>query len=356
MPSLFDPLQAGDLSLKNRFVMAPLTRSRAGESRVPNALMADYYSQRAGAGLIVSEATAISKEGYGWKDAPGSYTPEMEKGWKNVTDAVHAKGGTMVLQLWHMGRLSHSGLTGMTPLAPSAIAAPAEHRSVHKPYEVPRAMTTEDIRRTVADFAAAGRFAIRAGFDGVEIHGANGYLIDVFLKDGTNKRTDRYGGTVDNRARFLIEVVEAVTKAVGAGRTGLRLSPDEVQYAADSDYVTTFKYVAQLLNPFNLAYLHVKEPSRDKDGTPRVPPATRAMRDVYKHAMFANEQYDAATAQAALDSGLADAVAFGQPFLANPDFVERTRLGAPLNKPVPETFYKGGAAGYTDYPFMDRAA
>ncbi len=356
MPSLFDPLQAGALSLKNRFVMAPLTRSRAGDSRVPNALMAEYYAQRAGAGLIVSEATAISKEGYGWKDAPGAYTPEMEKGWKAVTDAVHAQGGLIVLQLWHMGRLSHPDLQDRAlPLAPSAIAAPGEHRSVHKPYVVPRAMTTDDIARTVADFAAAAQLARRAGFDGVEIHGANGYLIDQFLKDGTNTRTDSYGGSVENRARFLIETVRAVANAIGADRTGLRLSPDDVQYAKDGDYIATFRRIAELLNPHNLAYLHVKEPSRDANGAPRTPPAARAMRDVYQHAMIVNEQYDAASAQAVLDSGLADAVAFGVPFLANPDYVERVKAKVPLNAPVPALFYKGGADGYTDYPFMPGA-
>jgi N-ethylmaleimide reductase len=359
MPSLFDPLSAGDLRLKNRIVMAPLTRGRAGPSRIPNDLMAAYYSQRASTGLIISEATAVSFEGYGWANAPAMYKDEMEKGWAAVTKAVHDKGGLMALQLWHMGRLSHPDfLDGALPLAPSPIAAEGSNRSLgpDKTYVIPREMTVDDIRRTVADFAAAAQRAMRAGFDAVEIHGANGYLIDAFLKDGTNTRTDQYGGSVDNRARFLLEVVEAVTRAVGAGKTGLRLSPDTVQSATDSNPVKTFARVAALLDPYNLAYLHVKEPSRDAQGQPRTPPAEKAMRGVYKGVMIVNEGYDGQTAQAALDSNLADAVAFGVPVLSNPDYVERVRTGAALNKPDQKHFYVGGAEGYTDYPFLKAEA
>jgi 2,4-dienoyl-CoA reductase-like NADH-dependent reductase (Old Yellow Enzyme family) len=359
MTSLFDPLQAGALNLKNRCVMAPLTRARAGESRLPNALMAEYYAQRAGAGLIISEATAISPEGYGWKDAPGAYTPDMEKGWKAVTDAVHAKGGLMVLQLWHMGRISHPDLLGgQLPVAPSAIAASGVNRSLgtDKTYVVPRPMTKDDIRRTVDDYVKATKLALRVGFDGVEIHGANGYLIDQFLKDGANKRDDEYGGSVENRARFLLEVVDAVTSIAGKDRTGLRLSPDNVQDCADSDPVGTFTRVAELLNPKGLAYLHIKEPSRDKGGQPVTPAATKSMRGVYKGMLIANEGYDGKTGQGALDSGLADAIAFGVPFLANPDFVERLKTGAPLNPPDQKHFYQGGAVGYTDYPTLKSQA
>lgn len=359
MTSLFDPLQAGALPLKNRCVMAPLTRARAGESRIPNALMAEYYAQRAGAGLIISEATAISPEGYGWKDAPGAYTPEMEKGWEAVTDAVHAKGGLMVLQLWHMGRISHPDfLGGELPLAPSAIAAAGANRSLSadKTYVVPRPMTKDDIKRTIDDYAKATQLALRAGFDGVEIHGANGYLIDQFLKDGLNKRNDEYGGSVDNRTRFLLEVIDAVTSVAGKDRTGLRLSPDNVQDCADSDPVGTFTRIAELLNAQSLAYLHVKEPSRDKDGHAITPSATLNMREVYEHTLFVNEGYDGKTGQAALDSGLADAIAFGVPFLANPDFVERLKTGAALNKPDQKHFYQGGAVGYTDYPTLKSQA
>ncbi len=357
MFTLFDPLQAGKLSLKNRCVMAPLTRGRAGESRVPNAMMANYYAQRAGAGLIVSEATAISETGYGWKDAPGLYTDAMEQGWAMVTKAVHDKGGLMVLQLWHMGRISHPDfLGGALPLAPSAVAAAGFARSLDKdkPYVTPRAMTEDDIARTIKDYVRATERALRAGFDGVEIHGANGYLIDQFLKDGSNKRADSYGGTIDNRARFLLQVVEAVAAVAGADRTGLRLSPDNVQDTADSDPESLFTRVAELLNPFGLAYLHVKEPSRMPDYTPRVPSVTLSMRGAYKGVLIVNEGYDQDTGQAALDSGLADAVAFGVPFLANPDLVERFRSGAPLNTPDSKTFYIGGAKGYTDYPVASK--
>lgn len=360
MTSLFDPLQAGALNLKNRCVMAPLTRARAGESRTPNALMAEYYAQRAGAGLIISEATAISPEGYGWKDAPGAYTPEMERGWKAVTDIVHAQGGLMVLQLWHMGRISHPDfLGGHLPVAPSAIAAAGANRSLSadKTYVVPRPMTKNDIKRTIDDYANAAELALSAGFDGVEIHGANGYLIDQFLKDGANRRDDEYGGDVENRARFLLEVIDAVTSVAGKDRTGLRLSPDSVQDCADSDPAGAFTRIAELLNPKGLAYLHIKEPSRDKNGYPVTPAATQSMRKVYKGIVFVNEGYDGKTGQAALDSGLADAVAFGVPFLANPDLVDRLKAGAPLNTPDRKHFYQGGAEGYTDYPlFREQAA
>lgn len=358
MPTLFDPLQAGDLYLRNRCVMAPLTRARAGDSRVPNDLMAEYYAQRAGAGMIITEATAISFEGYGWKGAPAAYTAEMERGWAKVTNDVHAKGGLIVLQLWHEGRLSHPKLlNGALPLAPSAIAAEGANRSLSKDdmYVVPKAMDQADIDRTIQDFAEAARFAIRAGFDGVEIHGANGYLIDQFLKNGSNTRTDQYGGSVDNRARFLLQVVEAVTQAVGAGRTGLRLSPDEVQSAADSDPEGTFVRVAELLAPYGLAYLHVKEPSKTMLGLHVTAKVAKAMRAVYPHVMILNEGYTGKTAQAALDAGLADAVAFGVPWIANPDYAERLRLDAPLNDPDQKTFYAPGPHGYTDYPFMPSA-
>ena len=357
MTSLFDPLQAGSLHLKNRIVMAPLTRGRAGESRIPNAMMAEYYAQRAGAGMVVAEATAICREGYGWVGAPAMYTDDMEEGWKQVTQAVHDAGGLIVLQLWHMGRMSHPDfMEGDLPFAPSAIAPPGQHRSLYKDYVTPRVMGLEDIKRTVDAFAHGARRAIRAGFDGVEIHGANGYLIDTFLKDSTNKREDDYGGSLENRARLLLEIVDAVTSEIGADRTGLRLSPDEVQGAVDSDYIASFTRYAELLNPANLAFLHIKEPSRDADKKPRVVPATESMRRVYDGVMILNEGYDRESAAAALKNDLGDAIAFGVPFLANPDLPERLRTGAPLNVPDMETFYKGGATGYTDYPFLRDAA
>ncbi len=354
MVSLFDPIQAGALKLKNRVWMAPLTRSRAGESRIANALMAEYYAQRAGAGLIVSEATAISLMGYGWLGAPGMYTDAQEQGWKLTTEAVHKAGGHIVLQLWHMGRLSHPDLLGgETPVSASAIAAEGEARSLEgkKPYVTPRPLSKAEIQSTVEDYAEAARRAIRAGFDGVEIHGANGYLIDQFLRDGSNTRTDEYGGSTANRARFLLEVVEAVTEAVGADRTGLRLSPmNGYQSMHDSDLEGTFVHAARELERFNLAFLHVRE-TANKPQT-----VTAAMRKVYKGVMAGNDAYDRARAEQILAEGLLDAVAFGVPFIANPDLVERLRLNAPLNPPDNTTFYKGGAKGYTDYPLLGKAA
>lgn len=354
MPSLFDPVNAGALSLKNRIWMAPLTRSRAGESRIPNSLMAEYYAQRASAGLIISEATAISAEGYGWKDAPGIYTAEQEKAWADVTKAVHEANGHIVSQLWHMGRLSHPDfLGGELPFAPSPIAAEGVHRSVEgkKPYVTPRAMTKGDIQRTIDDYQKAASRAMAAGFDGVEIHGANGYLIDQFLRDGSNVRSDEYGGSIKNRARFLIEVVEAVTAAIGSERTGLRLSPmNGYQSMLDSNLEGTFTYAAQELNKYDLAFLHVRETSNQ----PLV--ITAAMRKVYDGIMVGNDAYDFARAQKVLDEGLLDAVAFGVPFIANPDLVERFKAGAPLNQAQQESFYKGTVEGYTDYPFMEKVA
>lgn len=354
MPTLFDPIKAGALSLKNRIWMAPLTRSRAGSSRVANALMAEYYGQRASAGLIISEATAISPMGYGWKDAPGIYTDEQGEGWKAVTHAVHNKGGKIVLQLWHMGRLSHPDfLDGQLPVSASAIAAEGEHRSVEgkKPYVTPRPLTKDEIKLTIQDYVMAAQRAIRAGFDGVEIHGANGYLIDQFLRDGSNVRTDEYGGSVANRVRFLLEVTEAVTSAIGSDRTGLRLSPmNGYQSMNDSNLEGLFTHAAKELNRFHLAFLHVRETSNN----PLV--VTAAMRKVYEGVITGNDAYDFAKAQKALNDGILDAVAFGTPFIANPDLVERFAAQMPLNAPQVESFYKGGPAGYTDYPFVEKVA
>lgn len=350
MPSLFDPLQAGVFHLKNRVVMAPLTRGRAGESRLANDLMADYYAQRASAGLMISEATAISPEGYGWKDAPAMYTDGHQEAWKRVTDAVHKKEGLIVLQLWHMGRLSHSDLIGQTPVAPSAVKADGEHRSVHKPYEEPRALSREDIERIVVDFGKGAKRAIAAGFDGVEIHGANGYLLDQFLRDGSNKRDDDYGGPVENRVRFIKEVTQSVVAEAGASRTGIRLSSQNgVQSMYDSDPVKTFTHAAKMLDEFGLAYLHFKEPA----SSPEVLPS---MRKAFKNTLIVNDGYDGVSAQKVIDDGLADAVAFGTKFIANPDLPERLRAGAELNAPNVPMFYKGGPEGYTDYPFLTSQA
>lgn len=354
MPTLFDPLIAGALTLKNRIWMAPLTRARAGESRIANDLMAEYYAQRASAGLIISEATAISPIGYGWKNAPALYTAAQEQGWARVTKAVHEAGGQIVLQLWHMGRLSHPDfLDGRLPVSASAIAAEGVARSLegNKPYVTPHALSKDEIQSTIDDYQKAAIRAMKAGFDGVEIHGANGYLIDQFLRDGSNIRSDEYGGVIANRTRFLIEVVEAVTAAIGPERTGLRLSPmNGYQSMHDSNLEALFTHTAQELSRFDLAFLHVRE-------TSNLPlTVTTAMRRVYDGVMVGNDAYDFARAQKVLADGLLDAVAFGVPFIANPDLVERFRTGAPLNAAHPESFYKGTVAGYTDYPFMEKAA
>jgi len=360
MPTLFDPLAAGVIRFKNRIVMAPLTRGRAGETRTPNKIMAEYYAQRASAGLIISEATAISPEGYGWLNAPAIYAEQHRAGWRQVTDAVHKAGGTMVLQLWHMGRVSHPDfLDGKQPIAPSAIAAPGMSRGAggQKPYVTPRAMAYDDIRRTIDDYGKAARMARNAGFDGVEIHGANGYLIDQFLRDGSNQRTDDYGGSIRARVKFLSEVAVAVIDAVGADRTGLRLSPINNAPGnpmVDSDLPGLYKIVAAEMELLQLAYLHVREIAVEENGK-KVLPITPIIRKFYSGTLIANNDYNFASATELVGSGLADAVAFGRPYIANPDLVERFRIGAPLNELDPSTFYTPGEKGYTDYPFMTSA-
>ncbi|NBX65869.1 MAG: alkene reductase [Proteobacteria bacterium] len=345
MASLFDPLKAGALTLSNRVVMAPLTRARAGASRVPNDLMAEYYAQRASAGLIVSEATAVCPMGYGWRDAPAMYTDAQEEGWCKVTKAVHDKGGQIVLQLWHMGRVSHPDfLDGALPHAPSAIAADGEHKSIHKPYVVPHAMTVEEIAETVKAYADAAKRAVRAGFDGVEIHGANGYLIDQFLRDGSNLRSDDYGGSIEKRARFMLEVTGAVCDAIGADRTGIRLTAmNGYNSMNDSDLESVMVHAASALREVKLAYLHVREPASACVIMPK-------MKAAFRGVVIGNDGYDGKSAQAAIDSGICDAVAFGVKYIANPDLVERLRAGVPLNTPDSATFYKGTTQGYTDYP------
>lgn len=350
MTNLFEPLQAGDLQLKNRIVMAPLTRARAGETRIPNDMMAEYYAQRASAGLIISEATAISPMGYGWRNAPGIYTDEHVNGWRKITQAVHDKGGTMILQLWHMGRVSHPDfLNGELPVAPSAIAAEGEARGLtgeKKPYVTPREMTQEDIRNTIADFARAARRAIDAGFDGVQIHGANGYLIDQFLKESSNLRKDEYGGSIPNRARFLIEVCEAVTREIGAGRTSLRLSAiNGYNSMNDSHLVELFTHVAKELNHLKLAFIELREPQAAQLVTPH-------LRKHFKGVLIGNDGYELETANSAIASERMDAVSFGQKYIANPDLVERFKHHALLNAIDPKTSYSNGPEGYIDYPVL----
>lgn len=354
---LFTPTKMRELALSNRMVMAPLTRGRAGPQRTANALMAEYYEQRAAAGLIISEATAISAQGYGWTGSPGIYTEAHAAGWKGVTEAVHRRGGRIFLQLWHLGRVSHPEfLEGDTPVGPSAIRPAGESFTPggRKPYVVPRAMSEQEIAATVQDYVRATLRAREAGFDGVEVHAANGYLIDQFLRDGSNQRTDAYGGSIEKRQRFLLEVVEATARAWSADRVGVRLSPkNDFNDMRDSQPAQTFASAARSLNRFGLAYLHVTEPlTAEAAAKPqtRIHPLMRAAFDGF---LILNGNYDAASGAAALQAGAADLIAYGRPFLANPDLVTRYRRGAALNKPDVSTFYTDGAKGYTDYPLLD---
>lgn len=360
--TIFDAVQLGDISLSNAVLMAPLTRGRAGPSRIPGDMMAEYYAQRASAGLIVSEATAISKQGYGWAGAPGIYTDAMEEGWKKMTDAVHRRGGKIVLQLWHMGRLSHPIFQEgeQLPVSASALTPVGRTRdgSGSRPYVTPRALEAAELPGIVEDYVNATRRALRAGFDGVEIHGANGYLLDQFIRDGANQRTDEYGGNIENRLRFPLQVVEAVAAEAGASRTGIRLSPTNPNGGSkDSDPIATFTAAAKALSRYNLAYLHVMEPAPDSSKAfPDVPYVLPEMRKAYRGNLLVNGGYDLSHAHEAISSGLAQGVAFGVPFIANPDLVERLKTGAALNEADPATFYSEGPEGYIDYPFLQTAA
>lgn len=350
---LLSPAQVGKLSLNNHMVMAPMTRSRAGAGDVASALMAEYYSQRASAGLIITEGSQVSAQGKGYLRTPGIFTPEQIAGWKQVTEAVHAKGGQIFLQLWHVGRLSHPLVQadGAQPVAPSAIKADGEIYTAEglKPYELPRALELDEIPGVVADFSQAARNAKLAGFDGVEIHGANGYLIDQFLRDGTNKRTDAYGGSVENRARLLKEVVEAVIEVFGASRVGVRLSPIFSYFSmSDSNPQATFEHAAGMLSRYGLAYLHIVEAGEG-------PFDFRALKRRFNGPYIANGGYSAERAATAISQGDADLVAFGTPFLANPDLVERFKHGHALNAPDAATFYQGDERGYIDYPTLAEA-
>ena len=365
MTTLFDPLQAGDLHLANRIVMAPLTRNRAPDA-IPTPLMATYYTQRASAGLLITEATAICHEGQGYADVPGLYGTEQLDGWKQVTQAVHDAGGKIVTQLWHVGRVSHVELQPhfQKPVAPSAIRANTKTVLLREGVPVfvdtsePRALEAEEIPGIVQAYRHAAQNAISAGFDGVEIHAANGYLIDQFLKTGSNHRTDDHGGSIANRARLLLEVVAAVTEAVGGGRTGIRLSPvTPANDAMDADPQPLFDHVARKLAPYHLAYVHVIEGAT---GGPRELPERpfdyAAFKAAYREAggngaWMVNNGYDGPMAQQALADG-ADLVAFGRTYIANPDLVERLKAGGPFNKPDKTTFYGGGVKGYTDYPTL----
>lgn len=349
MSKLFEPLRVGALTLRNRIVMAPLTRQRASEGRVPNDLMVQYYTQRAGAGLILSEATAVTPQGVGYADTPGLWSPEQVKGWRKVTAAVHDKGSLMVAQLWHVGRISDPiFLNGELPVAPSAIAAEGHvsHVRPKRAYVTPRALETAELAGVVDAYRHGAQMAMEAGFDGVEVHAANGYLLDQFLQDSTNHRTDQYGGSLENRARLLLEVVDACVAVWGADRVGVHLSPrGDAHTMGDSDPAATFLYVATELGKRGIAFVCVREHEGQDSLGPR-------MKAAFGGVYIANEGYTRESAEAAIEAGRADAVAFGVPYIANPDLARRFELNAPLNTPVPSTFYAQGATGYTDYPAL----
>ena len=359
--ALFEPAQAGALKLANRIVMAPLTRNRAGPGLVPGPLAVEYYAQRASAGLIIAEATQVSAQAQGYADTPGCYTDDQVRGWKAVTNAVHAKGGTIVVQLWQCGRVSHTSFQkdGGAPVGPSAIRARTKTFVANKGFvdaSAPRALELGEIRGVVESFRYAATRAIEAGFDGVELHGAHGYLLDAFLRDGTNHRTDAYGGSIPNRERLLLEVVEACADAIGAGRLSVRISPvSTAGDSRDSNPQALFNHVVKSLNPFGLAYVHVVE---GETGGPRytIPFDYPALHRCFDGVWMVNNGYDRKMAIEAVASGRADLVSFGRLFIANPDLVERLRENAPLNPLMgQETFYGGGARGYTDYPTLEES-
>lgn len=357
MDSLFDSFDLNGLTLSNRMVMAPMTRTRADDRRVPTDLMRRYYTQRASAGLIITECTAVREDSAGIIRAPGIYNAEQITAWRGVTDSVHAAGGRIYMQIWHCGRISHPLLQpgGALPVAPSAIAALGTIFTLDGllPFVAPRALEISEIPPLIEAFGTATTNAKAAGFDGVELHGAFGYLPDQFLQDGTNVRTDSYGGSVANRARFLLEVAEAMASAWSPDRVGVRLSPSSRFYGqGDSDPLAIFGYAAHALDAMKIGYLHVMEPSHLETRAIRVRHATEALRPYFHGTMISNGGYDRIRAEAALNAGSTDLVCFGIPFIANPDLVARYRQGAPLNPPDPASFYGTGAAGYTDYPAL----
>ncbi|GLK69474.1 alkene reductase [Hansschlegelia plantiphila] len=359
---LFKPFTLGSLTLPNRIVMAPLTRSRADHKTLaPRQMNADYYAQRASAGLIIAEATQIMPEGQGYAWTPGVYSDEQIKGWRLVTDAVHAKGGRIVLQLWHVGRISHPDLQpgGVLPVAPSAIKPEGQAftETGFKPHVTPRALETDEIPGIAAQYGKAASNAIAAGFDGVEVHAANGYLLDQFLRDKTNKRTDRYGGSIENRARFLIEATEAAAKAIGADRVGVRLSPlSPFNDISDSNPEPLFTYAVEQLSKLGVAYIHVIEGETQGNRAPEGGFDLSVLRRAFKGAYIGNNNYNSALAAERIASGEVDLVAFGRPFIANPDLVERIRTDAPLAEGDKATFYGGDEQGYTDYPSLAETA
>ncbi len=352
MSELFSPIQVGDLSLKNRIVMAPLTRCRAVDQRVPNALMAEYYAQRAEAGLIITEATSVTPMGVGYPDTPGIWSQQQVEGWKKITDAVHEKGGKIMLQLWHVGRISDPVyLDGAQPVAPSAVK-PAGHVSLLRPkkeFEIPRALTTEEVKQTVEAYRLGAENAKKAGFDGVEINGANGYLIDQFLQTSTNQRDDEYGGSIENRARFMLEVTDACIEVWGASRVGMHLAPRcDAHDMGDEDPAQTFGYVASELGKRRIAFIFTREHKKSEG-------LSELIRENFGGPLIANEQLSLDDAKQLLVEGRADLISFGRDYISNPDLVTRLKTGAALNPLDQQTMYASGAQGYTDYPFMHSA-
>lgn len=350
MASLFEPIRIGDLELSNRVVMAPLTRQRAPEGRNPNARMVQYYRDRASAGLILTEATAINPRGVGYADTPGIWSGSQVEGWKEVTKAVHEQGGKIVMQLWHVGRISHSHfLDGQLPVAPSAIAPDADV-SLLRPkrrFETPHALTLEEIKETIEDYRRGAENAKRAGFDGVEIHGANGYLPDQFLQSSTNHREDQYGGSVENRARFLLEAVDAAIEVWGASRVGVHLAPrGDSNWIGDANPKETFGYVARELKKRGVAFIFLREGQGEGYLTP-------FLKQEFGGPIIANQQLSKDSAQEILKTGAADLVSFGRLYISNPDLVERLKQNAPLNEPDANTFYTAGDQGYNDYPKLN---
>ncbi len=354
--NLFSPITIGKQALKNRIIMAPLTRCRSVEENIPNDLMATYYAQRASAGLIISEATQISPMGIGYPCTPGIYTAEQIEGWKKITKNVHEKEGKIFLQLWHVGRISHSSfLGGNLPVSASALRPAGQVYTFEgmKDYETPRALEVQEIGAIVKEYAQAAKNAIKAGFDGVEIHSANGYLLDQFLRDGTNRREDEYGGNIQNRSRFLFEVINAVTSEVGADKTGLRLSPSGTfNDMTDSNPQAHFGYVCDKLNDFGLAYLHIVDALEGDISHGANVVRLKVIRDTYKGVLITCGGYDKERGNAVIQEGEADAVAFGTLFISNPDLPERFKADAPLNEADMNTFYTQDEKGYTDYPFL----
>ena len=353
--SLFNPSSLGNLQIKNRMVMAPMTRNRAAEGNVPQAINVEYYRQRSSAGLIITEASQVSADGVGYPGTPGMHSEEQVNGWKKVTDAVHDEGGVIYLQLWYCGRISHPSLLpdNQTPVAPSAIKPDGEAITFEgmKAFVEPRALETDDIKNIVSQYKHAANMANQAGFDGVEIHAANGYLIDQFLRDGSNHRSDEYGGSDENRMRFLNEVTDAVLEIWDSKCVGIRLTPENsFNSMSDSDPQAHFNYFITQLNSRNLAYIHLLEGDM-MGGESTVD--YRALRDAYDGTYMANNGYDKSRAQTSLENGNSDLIAFGIPFIANPDLVKRYENDLPLNEPNQEKFYGGDETGYTDYPFAD---